>query len=212
MTGHPAENGFALRARRRALELAVTSGGELREHARRVASFALLVADGLGVDEGARLEIELAALLHDIGKAALPMGVLAKPAPLDRDEWALMRVHTVEGERMVRAGGFGAGLAYVVRATHERWDGDGYPDGLSGQAIPFAARVVFAADAYDAMTTSRPYRRALPAAAAVKELRRGAGTQFDPQIAERLAVTAERLEGRFRRTARDRDPCAMVFR
>ena len=200
------------RARRRALELALSSGGELREHARRVARFALVIADGLGLDEEARLDVELAALLHDIGKSALPMGVLAKPAPLDADEWALMRIHTVEGERMAREAGFGAELAHVVRATHERWDGDGYPDGLRGEAIPFAARIVFAADAYDAMTTSRPYRGALPAAAAVKELRRGAGTQFDPVVAERLAVTAERLEARFRRTARDRDPFAAVFR
>jgi HD-GYP domain-containing protein (c-di-GMP phosphodiesterase class II) len=122
-----------------------------------------------------------------------------------------MRIHTIEGERMVRAGGFGAELAYVVRSTHERWDGDGYPDGLSGHAIPFAARLVFAADAYDAMTTSRPYRSALPAAAALAELRRGAGTQFDPAVAERLAATIDRLEGRFRRTARDRNPCAVTF-
>jgi putative nucleotidyltransferase with HDIG domain len=200
------------RARRRALELALASGAELREHARRVARLALVIADGLGLGEEQRLEIELAALLHDIGKAALPMGLLAKPAPLDDDEWALMRIHTVEGERMAREAGFGAGLAYIVRATHERWDGDGYPDGLRGEAIPHAARIVFAADAYDAMTTARPYRRALPAVAAITELRRAAGTQFDPEVAERLAATAERLESRFRRTARDRDPFAAVFR
>jgi putative nucleotidyltransferase with HDIG domain len=190
----------------------MSSGGELREHARRVARYALAVADGLGLDEEMRLQVELAALLHDIGKAALPMGVLAKPAPLDDDEWALMRIHTIEGERMARSGGFGAELAYVVRCTHERWDGDGYPDGVAGKAIPFAARIVFAADAYDAMTTARPYRGALPAAAAVKELRRGCGTQFDPVVAGLLAATCERLEGRFRRTARDRDPFAAVIR
>jgi putative nucleotidyltransferase with HDIG domain len=203
---------FAVRERRRALELAMASGVDLREHARRVARLALLVVDGLGLDDDQRLEVELAALLHDIGKAALPMGVLAKPSPLDAEEWSLMRIHTVEGERMVRAGGFGAELAYVVRSTHERWDGDGYPDGLRGRAIPFSARIVFAADAYDAMTSSRPYRAALPAAAAVRELRRGSGTQFDPIIAGRLAAIVERLEGRFRRTARDRDPCAAVCR
>jgi putative nucleotidyltransferase with HDIG domain len=113
------------RARRRALELALASGGELREHARRVARLALVIADGLGLGEEHRLEIELVALLHDIGKAALPMGILAKPAPLDEDEWAQMRIHTVEGERMAREAGFGAGLASIVRATHERWDGGG---------------------------------------------------------------------------------------
>jgi putative nucleotidyltransferase with HDIG domain len=212
MTNGSREDDFGQRARRRALELAMASGGELREHARRVARYALAVADGLGLDDEGRLEVELAALLHDIGKAALPLGVLAKPAPLDAEEWALMRVHTVEGERMVRAGGFGAELAYVVRSTHERWDGEGYPDGTGGRAIPFAARIVFAADAFDAMTTSRPYRPALPPGAAIKELRNGAGTQFDPIVARLLATTAERLEGRFRRTARDRDPFAAVFR
>jgi HD-GYP domain-containing protein (c-di-GMP phosphodiesterase class II) len=170
------------------------------------------MADGLGLDDEGRLEVELAALLHDIGKAALPMGVLAKPAPLDDEEWALMRIHTVEGERMVRAGGFGAELAYVVRSTHERWDGEGYPDGVAGRSIPLAARIVFAADAFDAMTTARPYRPALPVAAAVKELRKGAGSQFDPIVARLLAATAERLDGRFRRTARDRDPSAAVMR
>ena len=184
------------------------TGNDLREHARRVARLALLVADGLGLDEEERLEVELVGLLHDVGKAALPMGVLAKPAPLDEEEWALMRIHTIEGERMVRAGGFGAELSYVVRCTHERWDGDGYPDGVHGEAIPFTARVVFAADAYDAMTCARPYRGELPKAFAIGELRRGAGTQFDPFVARRLADTIERLEGRFRRTSRDRDPRA----
>jgi putative nucleotidyltransferase with HDIG domain len=212
VSGGSTTEAFARRSRRRALDLATTSGGELREHARRVARYALAVADGLGLDDALRLEVELAALLHDVGKAALPMGVLAKPSPLDDQEWALMRIHTVEGERMVRAAGFGAELAYVVRATHERWDGAGYPDGLSGRAVPFAARIVFTADAYDAMTAARPYRPALPAAAAVRELRRGAGTQFDPIVAIRLAAVIDRLEGRFRRTPRDRDPRAGLSR
>jgi len=159
-----------------------------------------------------RLEVELAGLLHDIGKAALPLGVLAKPEPLDDDEWALMRIHTVEGERMAREAGFEGRLPSIVRATHERWDGDGYPDGVAGRAIPWPARIVFCADAYDAMTSDRPYRRALPTRHAAQELLRGAGTQFDPVIARRLAATVTRLEGRFRRTARDRDPSAVIAR
>jgi HD-GYP domain-containing protein (c-di-GMP phosphodiesterase class II) len=198
--------------RRRALELAVASGGELREHARRVARLALVVAEGLGLDEDARLEVELVALLHDVGKAALPMRVLAKAAPLDEDEWALMRIHTLEGERMVLEAGMGERLGALVRATHERWDGDGYPDGLRAHEIPLSARIVFGADAYDAMTCARPYRAALPAAFALGELRRGAGTQFDPFIAQRLAATVERLECRLRRTSRDRDPRAALGR
>jgi len=113
---------------------------------------------------------------------------------------------------MAREAGFGGRLPSIVRATHERWDGEGYPDGLAGRAIPWPARIVFCADAYDAMTNDRPYRRALPTRYAAKELLRGAGTQFDPMIARRLAETVLRLDGRFRRTARDRDPGAAFAR
>jgi len=198
--------------RRRALELALSSGGELREHARRVARLGLAVADGMHLGEDLRLEVELGALLHDIGKSALPMRVLAKPDRLDDDEWALMRIHTVEGERLTLAAGMGARLGRIVRATHERWDGEGYPDGLRERAIPLAARIIFCADAFDAMTTSRPYRAALTCEAAVAELRRGAGSQFDPLVAHRLAATVERIDGRFQRTARDRNPVSASLR
>src|SRR3954447_7897609 len=200
----------AQRARRDALRLAMASGGELRDHARRVARLAIVVAEGLPLSDQARLDVELTALLHDVGKAVLPMRVLAKPAALDADEWALMRIHTIEGERMVVGAGFGERIGRLVRATHERWDGDGYPDNLAQRAIPFAARIVFCADAYDAMTSERPYRGPLPARMACAELRRGAGTQFDPVIAHRMAATVERLEGRFRRLPRDRDPGAVI--
>lgn len=202
----------ARRARRCALHLAIASGGELREHARRVARLALALADGLGLDDEMRLEVELTALLHDIGKSALPMRVLAKPAPLDEEEWALMRIHTIEGERMAVEAGFDERLARLVRATHERWDGEGYPDGIAERSIPLASRIVFCADAFDAMTNARPYRGPMPARLACGELRRGAGTQFDPLIAGRLAATVERLEGRFRRTPRDRDPRSVFLR
>jgi putative nucleotidyltransferase with HDIG domain len=211
-SGGTTDDDEARRKRRCALHLAVAAGGELREHARRVARLALVVADGMGLSDEARLEVELSGLLHDVGKAALPMGVLAKPAPLDEEEWALMRIHTVEGERMAVAEGFSARLGSIIRATHERWDGEGYPDGLGGRAIPWPARIVFCADAYDAMTNARPYRGPMPVRAACAELRRGAGTQFDPVVAHRLAATIERLEGRFRRTSRDRDPTAVIAR
>ena len=200
------------RLRRHALHLAVASGAELREHARRVARLALVVADGMGLSEEARLEVELGALLHDVGKAALPMRVLAKPAPLDDEEWALMRIHTVEGERMALEAGFGERLGRIIRGTHERWDGDGYPDGLAGRAIPWPARIVFCADAFDAMTNARPYRGPMPVRMAGAEQRRGAGTHFDPIVARRLAATVERLDSRFRRTPRDRDPAAVIAR
>jgi putative nucleotidyltransferase with HDIG domain len=209
--GRP-EDGEDRRLRRCALHLAIASGSELREHARRVARLAIVVADGMGLSEEAHLEVELCALLHDVGKAALPMRVLAKPAPLDDDEWALMRIHTIEGERMAVEAGFSERLGRTIRATHERWDGDGYPDGLAARAIPLAARIVFCADAYDAMTNARPYRGPMPARMACNELRRGAGTQFDAIVARRMAATIERLDGRFRRTPRDRDPAAAIGR
>src|SRR3712207_5051708 len=118
MNGQAGSDG-ARALRRRALELALSSGGELREHARRVARLGLAVADGMHLGDDLRLEVELGALLHDIGKSALPMRVLAKPEPLDADEWALMRIHTVEGERLVLAAGMGERLGRIVRATHE---------------------------------------------------------------------------------------------
>ena len=128
-------------------------------HTEDVVELAVRVAERLGVDEDTRRATELGALLHDIGKIAIPDEVINKPGPLDEDEWKLMRTHTLEGERMLqRVGGLLASVGTVVRASHERWDGRGYPDGLVGEAIPLAARVVSASDAYSAMTTDRPYR------------------------------------------------------
>ena len=196
------------RQRRHAAELASASGAALRAHARRVARLAVAAADALETGEAVRHEVEVTALLHDIGKVALPYRLLNKPTPLDEAEWVVMRTHTVEGEHLCVANGLPARIGALVRATHERWDGKGYPDGLSGADIPLAARIVCAADAYDAMTTPRPYRPPLPVATALEELRAGAGAQFDPVVALRLAVVVERLEGRFRRTARDRNPAA----
>ena len=193
--------------RRRAMELAAAPGTGLKAHARRVARLAIAAAEGLG-DDLLRHEVELTALLHDVGKLAMPYRLLNTSATLTEADWALMRTHTIEGARMCEAFGFGERIAGLVRATHERWDGRGYPDGLAGEEVPLAARIVFCADAFDAMTSARPYRSALPLRIAVAELRAGAGTQFDPDVAHRLAAVVERLEGRFRRTARDRDPRA----
>jgi putative nucleotidyltransferase with HDIG domain len=187
------------------MELAAAPGTGLRAHARRVARIALAAADGHGGD-GLRLDVELTALLHDVGKVAMPYQLLNKSEPLDEAEWALMRTHTIEGERLCASHGFPAHVGRLVRATHERWDGHGYPDGLAGADVPLVARIVFCADAYDAMTSPRPYRPPLPLEQALAELRSGAGSQFDPDVALRLAAVVERLEGRFRRTARDRDP------
>ena len=127
--------------------------------------------------------MELGALMHDIGKLATPKAILHKTGPLTDDEWVIMREHTVVGERMLdRVGGYLRDVGKVVRSSHERVDGTGYPDGLVGEAIPLASRLIAVADAYDAMTTSRPYRAALPRDTAVAELRANAGTQFDMAV------------------------------
>ena len=161
------------------------------DHTKDVVELTLQVADRLRVDDETRRGAEFGALLHDVGKIHIPNAIINKPGPLDDEEWAVMKTHTVEGQRMLeRVGGVLARVGAVVRASHERWDGGGYPDGLSGEAIPLAARIVSACDAYNAMTTDRSYRRALPVADAVAELERCAGSQFDPAVIEALIAVA----------------------
>jgi HD-GYP domain-containing protein (c-di-GMP phosphodiesterase class II) len=156
-------------------------------HTEDVVGLTVLVAERMGLDEDVRQAAELGALLHDIGKIAIPDEIINKPGPLDADEWVVMKTHTIEGQRMLdRVGGLLADVGVVVRASHERWDGGGYPDGLAGSAIPLAARIVSACDAYNAMTTDRSYRRALPLEVAARELRSNAGTQFDPAVVDAL--------------------------
>jgi HD-GYP domain-containing protein (c-di-GMP phosphodiesterase class II) len=168
-------------------------------HTEDVVGLSVQVAERLGVDEDVRRATELGALLHDIGKIVIPDAIINKPGPLDDDEWALMRTHTIEGQRMLdRVGGLLADVGVVVRASHERWDGRGYPDGLAGEAIPLAARIVSACDAFNAMTTDRSYRRALPLEVATKELADNAGTQFDPAVVEALIAVARRDEPAWR--------------
>jgi HD-GYP domain-containing protein (c-di-GMP phosphodiesterase class II) len=155
------------------------------EHSRNVVELSLAVADALDLDAHARRMVELSALLHDVGKLAIPRELLAKPGPLDEREWALMRRHTINGQRMVAGSDTSmATIGHIVRSSHERWDGGGYPDGLAGEAIPLAARIVAVADAYSAMTTDRSYRSALSAQEARGELRANAGKQFDPAVVD----------------------------
>jgi HD-GYP domain-containing protein (c-di-GMP phosphodiesterase class II) len=157
------------------------------EHTRGVVELSVAVADQLGLDAHRRRNVEFGALLHDVGKVAIPKEIINKPGPLDDAEWEIMRTHTIAGQRMLdRVGGSMREVGAVVRGSHERWDGDGYPDGLAGEAIPFEARIIAACDAYNAMTTTRPYREALDSAAAASELVRCAGTQFDPVVVEAL--------------------------
>ena len=132
-------------------------------HTEDVVGLTVSVAERMGLDEDTRRSAELGALLHDIGKIAVPDEIINKPGPLNDEEWAIMKTHTVEGERMLaQVGGLLADVGLVVRASHERWDGGGYPDGLAGEAIPLAACIVSACDAFNAMTTDRSYRKALP--------------------------------------------------
>jgi putative nucleotidyltransferase with HDIG domain len=157
------------------------------EHTQGVVALALEVAGELRLDAERRRTVEFGALLHDVGKIAVPNEIINKPGALDDREWAIIRTHTIEGQRLLdRVGGIMREVGQVVRASHERWDGGGYPDGLRGEEIPLEARIVSTCDAFNAMTTSRSYRRAMPTAEAVAELRRCAGTQFDPRVVAAL--------------------------
>jgi putative nucleotidyltransferase with HDIG domain len=166
-------------------------------HTEDVVELAVKVADEMGLDEDTRRETEMGALLHDIGKIAVPDEIINKPGPLDDDEWAIMKTHTVVGERMLQqVGGLLTSVGRVVRASHERWDGGGYPDGLAGEEIPMAARICAACDAFNAMTTDRSYRKALPLEVAIAELRANSGTQFAPDVVDALiAVVARETPG-----------------
>jgi HD-GYP domain-containing protein (c-di-GMP phosphodiesterase class II) len=162
------------------------------QHSRSVVDLVNAVADELGIAPDERQELEFAAMLHDVGKISIPKEILHKPAALTDREFEIIKHHTIEGQFMLdRVGGLLGRVGEVVRSCHERWDGRGYPDGLAGEEIPIAARVVFACDAYNAMTTDRPYREAMPREAAVAELRANAGTQFDPKIVDALVKVVE---------------------
>ncbi len=158
------------------------------QHSQGVLDLVLAVADVIGLGERERQDAELTALLHDVGKIAIPKTIINKPGPLDPDERTIMETHTLEGEAILcRVGGALAHVGGLVRSCHERWDGAGYPDGLRGEAIPLVARIVFACDAFNAMTTDRPYRAARSDADAIRELRRCTGTHFDPTVVDALA-------------------------
>jgi HD-GYP domain-containing protein (c-di-GMP phosphodiesterase class II) len=162
-------------------------------HSHGVVSLSLSVADRLRLDPAARRRVEFGALLHDIGKIAVPAEIINKPGPLDQEEWAVMKLHTVEGQHMLdRVGGVLGDVGRVVRSSHEHYDGRGYPDGLAREGIPIEARIVCCCDAFSAMTTTRSYRDAMSLEAAREELMRNSGTQFDPQVVEALlAVIAD---------------------
>jgi HD-GYP domain-containing protein (c-di-GMP phosphodiesterase class II) len=144
----------------------------------------LRVGRGLSLDESSLKRLELGALLHDIGKIGIPNEILSKPGRLTAEERAVIETHPALGERIIAPIDRLSEVRAIVRHCHERWDGRGYPDGVSGDDIPLEARIVFVCDAYHAMTTDRPYRKRLSHPEAVRRLREAAGTQFDPRVVE----------------------------
>jgi putative nucleotidyltransferase with HDIG domain len=166
------------------------------KHAERVAAYGLEIAAAVGMQLADDPEIEFGFLLHDVGKVAIPDAILFKPERLSAEEEALMRRHTVIGADIVADIDFLGSARDVIRSHHERWDGDGYPDGVAGDAIPLAARVFAVADTLDAMTTDRPYRPARSLTAARADILEMRGTQFDPDVVDAFeAVPAARFAG-----------------
>jgi putative nucleotidyltransferase with HDIG domain len=157
-------------------------------HSMRVAKLTMVLAEHLGVRDGSRewLTIERGALLHDVGKIGVPDAILRKPGKLDDGEWVEMRRHARIGFDVLKDVPFLAGAAEIVAAHHEAWDGSGYPSGLAGEEIPLGARIFMVADAFDAMATDRPYRRARPYEDCLREIVRCSGTQFDPTVVDAL--------------------------
>jgi diguanylate cyclase (GGDEF)-like protein len=165
---------------------------DLGAHGLIVSALAAEVARELGLDEDAVERVATAAELHDIGKIAIPRPLLGKPGPLDADEWEFMRRHPLIGERIVAGAPALVGVSRLIRSSHERWDGKGYPDALAGDDIPLGAQIVFVCDAYAAMTSDRPYQAALNEAEAIDELRRNAGSQFAPAVVQAFLAVRDR--------------------
>src|SRR5207244_2706380 len=152
------------------------------DHARALAEMALAVGYELALDPDRLKVLELAALFHDIGKIGVPSEIIRKPGPLTAAERREMNRHPEVGEQILAPVPFLQPVRPIIRSSHERWDGAGYPDGLAGEQIPLESRIVFVCDAFHAMTTDRPYRAALPESEAIRRLKLSSGTQFDPHV------------------------------
>jgi putative nucleotidyltransferase with HDIG domain len=161
--------------------------GYTGEHCKSVVGLTLELAEHLNLAAERRRNLEFAALLHDVGKIAIPKEIINKPGKLDPQEWTIVKTHTVEGQKMLdRVGGFMRQVGSIVRSHHERWDGGGYPDGLVGEDIPLEARIISCCDTWNAMRTDRPYRKALAFDVAAAELETAAGSQLDPKLVRAL--------------------------
>ena len=175
----------------------LTEGDQsLAAHMSTVGRLAAAVARKLGLSDDEVTLTRLTAELHDVGKTAIPDEILNKPGPLDDQEWSFIKRHTLIGERILAAAPTLARVAPLVRATHERCDGSGYPDGLHDHEIPLSARIVAVVDAYDAMTSHRPYRMPFTTDQAIAELRHCAGTQFDPAVIEAFIAVCQQATSR----------------
>jgi len=172
-------------------------------HARRVRRYAVALAGEISIGEDRTLAaIDAAALLHDIGKLGIPDRLLDKPGPLTREEYDHVKLHAIIGADILSAVAFPGPLAVIVRHHHEHWDGTGYPDGLRGEAIPIGARVLSVVDCYDALTSDRPYRRALSHGCAVAIIHDHSGTMYDPQIVDAFLRIVQRMDAFGRGMAR----------
>jgi two-component system, cell cycle response regulator len=160
----------------------------LLQHLDGVAALALAVGRHMRLDPESLDVLVRAAEMHDIGKMAIPETILNKPGPLDAEEWLFMRRHTILGERILSAAPALVPVAKLVRSSHERWDGAGYPDGVAGSEIPLGARIINACDAYDAIISTRPYSLGRSSEEALTELARCAGSQFDPEVVTAIAA------------------------
>ena len=197
----PAEN--AVWAAQREVIAAASESLAVHEHSSELVTMCDAIAERLGLGERERACLISAAQVHDIGRVTMPPEVLSKKGPLSSSDWSLMCQHTVIGERILRSVPEMFGLARIVRSSHERFDGRGYPDGLRGIQIPLASRILLCAEAFHAMQCQRPHRPARSAATAVEEIRANAGSQFDPRVVEALeAVVAERDRPLWRRFSR----------
>jgi putative nucleotidyltransferase with HDIG domain len=174
-------------------------------HSQRVQGSALALAKEAGITDGPTLDaLSGAALLHDIGKLGIPDFVLQKPGPLTRNEYEQVKQHAIIGADILTAAAFPAALALIVRHHHENWDGTGYPDRLRGSAIPLGARVLAVVDCYDALTSDRPYRRALSHGSAIAMIHERRGTMYDADIADAFLRIVQELRSGLPRASTDR--------
>jgi HD-GYP domain-containing protein (c-di-GMP phosphodiesterase class II) len=159
---------------------------DTEEHGDRVAQRVVEVGRRLGLSSRQLIDVEYGAIFHDIGKIAVPDAILHNTDALSEDEWSIIRQHTVIGEEIIQPISFLRGVSLIVRHSHEHWDGTGYPDQLQGEQIPIESRIVFACDAFDAMTSTRSYQQALSTDAAIERMRELRGTHFDPVVVDAL--------------------------